>query len=239
MLDFATAAGEPRRRQAIDPIIVNTGIIHRMSSHETTPTDTNPDMPADSSTGARARFALIAALVLLAAFLIFSAVANLAWISWLLAHRWLAALAVVIGGLAFVFAFDRTRAKNVAWRALGQQFGEAFGENFERKTFGTGRAQVGDHDYFGVRCFGSPQGLEISRIVSVVNSPVFIPWAAVAKIDTYPNLLTGRKGFETDMQAQMTLRDQPDLTVEVPWLTEYRQLLPKSVRYRSIKLSKK
>ena len=63
--------------------------------------------------------------------------------------------------------------------------------------------------------------------------------APITKIDAFPNLLTGRRGFETDMQAQIFLRDQPDLAIEIPWLKEYRQLLPKSVRFRSIKLSKK
>ena len=59
------------------------------------------------------------------------------------------------------------------------------------------------------------------------------------KVDSFPNLLTGRKDFETDMQAQILLRNQSDVTIEVPWLTEYRQLLPKSVKFRAIKLSKK
>jgi len=127
----------------------------------------------------------------------------------------------------------------VAWRSLGARFGQPFGAALERKNFATGRAQVSDYAYFGVRCFGSPGGLEIGRIASRLNRPVYIPWSAMAKIDTFPNLLTGRKGFETDMQAQISLRDWPDLTFQVPWLTEYRQLLPKSVRYRAIKLSKK
>ena len=48
-----------------------------------------------------------------------------------------------------------------------------------------------------------------------------------------------RKEFETDMQAQITLSDRPELKVELPWLSEYRQLLPKSVKYRAIKLTKK
>jgi len=122
---------------------------------------------------------------------------------------------------------------------LREQFGEEFGETLDRKNFGTGRGQLGDHTYFGLRCFGSPDGLEVSRIISLVNPPLYLSWSAMAKIDTFPNLLTGRKDFETDMQARIALRDQSEVTIEVPWLTEYRQLLPKSVKYRAIKLSKK
>jgi len=135
--------------------------------------------------------------------------------------------------------YDLTRSKNVAWRALHRQFGTAFDTALDRKNFGTGRGQIGDHSYFGLRCFGSPTGLEISRILSFANPPLHIPWSAIAKIDTFPSLLTGRKEFETNMQAQIVLQDRPELTIEAPWLSEYRQLLPKTVKYRAIKLSKK
>lgn len=154
-------------------------------------------------------------------------------------NGWLIALAVVVIVPVAFFLFDRMRAKNVAWRAVRAQFGEGFDKSLERRNFGTGRGQVGDHHYFGLRCFGTPDGLEIGRIMSFVNGPIFIPWIKINKIDSFPNLLTGRQEFETDMQAQIVLREQPDLTIEVPWLAEYRQLLPKSVKYRSIKLSKK
>jgi len=187
-----------------------------------------PDQTATS-----AKIALVAGLILLVAGIIYSAITDLAWLSWLVV------LVVIIIALAGVPLFNMTRPKNIAWRSLRIQFGEEFGETLDRKNFGTGRGQVGDHSYFGLRCFGSPSGLEVSRIVSFVNPPLYIPWSAITKIDTFPNLLTGRKEFETDMQAQIVLNDQPDLTIEVPWLTEYRQLLPKSVKYRAIKLSKK
>lgn len=190
-------------------------------------------------TAFRASVALIGGLVLLAACIIYSSVAGLGWLPWLLARGWLVTLAVVIIALVALFLFDMTRPKNVAWRSLCQQFGAGFGEVLDRKNFGTGRGQVGDYSYFGLRCFGSPGGIEIGRIMSFVNAPIYIPWSAMAKIDTFPNLLTGRKDFETDMQARINLRNLSEVTLEIPWLTEYRQLLPKSVKYRSIKLSKK
>jgi hypothetical protein len=152
---------------------------------------------------------------------------------------WLAALAAVAAAFIGALLFDTTRPKNAAWQKLREQFGESHGTPLDRKTGAAGRGQLGDYYYFGVRCFGSPDELEIGRIMSFLNPPLYIPWTAITKIDTFPNLLTGRRGFETDLQAQIILRDQPDLAIEIPWLEEYRQLLPKSVRFRSIKLSKK
>ncbi len=187
----------------------------------------------------RARITLIVGFVLLAAWITYSAITGLAWLPWLLARSWLVTLVIIVIVFVGALLFSLARPKNIAWRLLCEQFGQEFGETLDRKNFGTGRGQVGDYAYFGIRCFGTPSGLEVSRIVSAVNPPLYIPWSAVAKIDTFPNLLTGRKDFETDMQAQIALRDLPDLTIEVPWLTEYRQLLPKSVKYRAIKLSKK
>lgn len=178
----------------------------------------------------RAAVALGAGLLLLAAGVAYGATAGPSWL----------VLVVVIVLLApILVAGDMLRSKNIAWRALRSRFGTGFDAGLDRKNFGTGRALLGGFSYFGVRCFGSPGGLEIGRIVSRVNLPVNMPWSAVAKIDTYPNLLTGRQGFETDMQARIALRDDPEFQIEVPWLAEYRQLLPKSVKYRSIKLSKK
>jgi hypothetical protein len=152
---------------------------------------------------------------------------------------WLAALTAVAVAFIGALLFDVARPKNAAWQKLRGQFGESHGTPLERKTVAAGRGQLGDYHYFGVRCFGSPEELEIGRIMSFLNPPLYIPWSAITKIDAFPNLLTGRRDFETDMQAQIILRDQPDLEIEIPWLKEYRQLLPKSVRFRSIKLSKK
>ncbi len=206
-------------------------------------TRTNSEVPAQGKpldrTAFRARIALAAGFTLLAVGIILSSVTDLGWVAWLLAHGWLATLAIVVIATLALLLFDMTRPKNVAWRSLREQFGEEFAEGFDRTHFGTGRGRVGDYAYFGPRCFGSPGGLVISRIMSFANPPLYIPWSAMAKVDTFPNLLTGRKDFETDMQAQIVLRDQPDLTIETPWLTEYRQLLPKAVKYRAIKLSKK
>jgi hypothetical protein len=194
--------------------------------------------PRDS-TASRALLGLGVGTALLLVWLIYSAVAQLAWLTWLLERGWLAALAVLVVALAGLFVYDRARAKNVAWRALQKRFGTAFAEPAERGNFATGRGQLGDNAYFGLRCFGSAGGLEVARIMSFVNAPLYIPWSAMTKIDAYPNLLTGRKDFETDLQGQISLVDEPDMQVELPWLAEYRQLLPKSVKFRSIKLSKK
>ncbi len=203
----------------------------------------NSDAPTQATrfdpTARRATITLLAVLTLLAGAVAYSAVAKLGWLSWVLSRGWLVALSVLIVALIAFFMFDLTRPKNVSWRRLRDHFGEAFGETLDKKNFGTGRGQVGEYAYFGLRCFGSPTGLEINRILSFLNQPLYIPWSTVSKIDTFPNLLTGRKDFETNMQAQIVLRDWPDTTIEVPWLTEYRQLLPKSVKYRAIKLSKK
>ena len=152
---------------------------------------------------------------------------------------WLAGLSAAAAALSGALLIDVARPKNAAWQKLRHQFGESHGTPLDRKTGAAGRGQLGDYHYFGVRCFGSPDELEIGRIMSFLNPPLYIPWSAITKIDAFPNLLTGRRGFETDMQAQIFLRDQPNLAIEIPWLKEYRQLLPKSVRFRSIKLSKK
>lgn len=203
----------------------------------------NSDAPIQATrfdpTARRATITLLAILTLLTGAVAYSAVAKLGWLSWALSRGWLVTLSVLIIALVAFFLFDMTRPKNVGWRRLRDHFGEPFGETLDRKNFGTGRGQVGEYGYFGLRCFGAPTGLEVNRILSFMNQPLYIPWSAVAKIDTFPSLLTGRKDFETNMQAQIVLRDWPDTTIEVPWLTEYRQLLPKSVKYRAIKLSKK
>jgi hypothetical protein len=192
------------------------------------------DDPMQAAPPARAPFNvriwLIAGLSVLLLVVVGSAIAGLLW---------LATLAAVAVAIIAALLFDTARPKNAAWQKLREQFGEAFGATFDRKNFGAGRGQFGDFRYIGLRCFGSPDGLEIGRIMSFLNPSLYVPWSAIAKIDAFPNLLTGRQGFETDMQAQIVLRDQPDMVIEIPWLTEFRQLLPKSVKFRSIKLSKK
>lgn len=189
-------------------------------------TQAKPLVPTASGT----KIMLVAGLALLAAGIIYSLTTG---------PGWLLIPTAILFILVALSLFDLTRAKNTAWRSLSQSYGEPFGEITNRKNFATGSGQVGDHSYFGLRCFGTQNGIEISRIISVVNPALYIPWSAITKIDTFPNLLTGRKDFETDMQSQIVLSDQPELSIEVPWLAEYRQLLPKAVKYRSIKLSKK
>jgi len=198
------------------------------ADQETPPIE--PPKPEFDAAARRAAAAFGAGLMLFVAVVVYGAIVG---------PVWLVFLAVIVLIAPILVAVDLMRSKNIAWRALRSRFSAGFDAGLDRKNFGTGRALLGGFSYFGVRCFGAPRGLEISRIVSRVNLPVNIPWSAVDKIDTYPNLLTGRQGFETDMQARITLRDDREYQVEVPWLTEYRQLLPKSVKYRSIKLSKK
>jgi hypothetical protein len=179
---------------------------------------------------ANVRIGLIAGLSVLLLVMI-----GCAFAGWL----WLAAVSAAAAALIVALLFDAARPKNAAWQKLRERFSESTGTPLDRKTGAAGRGKLGDDHYFGLRCFGSPDELEIGRIMSFLNPPLYIPWSAITKIDAFPNLLTGRQGFETDMQAQIILRDQPDLAIEIPWLKEYRQLLPKSVRFRSIKLSKK
>ncbi|MGI9342150.1 MAG: hypothetical protein ACR2QV_04830 [Gammaproteobacteria bacterium] len=198
------------------------------AEQETPPS--KPPKPAFDAVARRAAAGCVVGLVLVIAFAAYGAIAGPGWLVFIA----IIALLVSIG-----VAADLMRSKNIAWRALRSRFGTGFDAELDRKSFGTGRALLGGFSYFGVRCFGAPGGLEISRIVSRVNLPINVPWSAVDKIDTYPNLLTGRQGFETDMQARITLRDDREFQMEVPWLTEYRQLLPRSVKFRSIKLSKK
>jgi len=183
--------------------------------------------------------AVAVALALIVGAMGYGAIAESVWMHRLLSNGWLMALVVGIIALVAIFAFDLTRPKNVAWRSLGEQFSQAFKEEPDRGSLAAGRGQIGNNWYFGIRCFASPDGLEINRMLSFVNPPLSIPWSAIAKIDTFPNLLTGREGFETDMQAQVNLRDHPSVAIEVPWLNDFRTFLPKAIRYRAIKLSKK
>lgn len=189
--------------------------------------------PELDQTARRGLLALAVIVALAVALVAWGAATGTGWWGWALT------MCIVVVALAAAFAWDLARPKNLAWRSLAQQFGAAFREQPDRKNLAAGRGQVGGNWYFGVRCFASPEGIEVNRIVSFVNPPLSVPWSAIAKIDTFPSLLTGRKGFETDLQAQVGLRDDPSLTVEVPWLTDFRKFLPKSVKYRTIKLSKK
>lgn len=190
--------------------------------------------PRLDQTAMRGLIVISIASALIIAAIAFGSASGVAWMK-----GWMTAAGVVVILLGAVVAFDLARPKNVAWRLLGHKFGQPFREVPDRDKLSAGRGQLGENWYFGIRCFASPEGLEINRIVSPVNPPLSIPWSAIGKIDTFPSLLTGRQGFETDMQAQITLNEMPALTVEVPWLMDFRKFLPKSVKYRSIKLSKK
>lgn len=179
---------------------------------------------------------LVIFLGLLTAFIVDGRIAERAWLQWLLERRWLAALGAAVVALIVLFAFDLTRRKNIAWRLIKRQYGQRSGDALHDKNHAAGQGRIGAHSYWGLRCFGSPSGLAIVRVLSGVNRPLFISWSAISMVETFPSPLTGRRGFETDMGARITLRERPSLTVEVPWLAEFRGFLPNSVKLRSTKL---
>lgn len=158
------------------------------------------------------------------------------FLQWLLEHRWLAALAVILVALIALFAFDLTRRKNISWRLIARHYGKSSSDASRAKNHAAGQGKVGGHSYWGLRCFGSAGGLAVVRVLAVVNRPLFIPWSAISTVETFPSPLTGRPGFETDVQARIKLRNRPSLVIEVPWLGEFREFLPNSVKIRSTKL---
>ncbi len=178
-------------------------------------------------------------VVLVIGIVLYGSVTGQAWWQAIAERGWLLALGAIVLIAVALFVFDYTRQKNIAWRQLRGELGQELADVSDRSNFATGRGKIGPFWYYGFRCYASPTGLEIVRMMSFVNKPVSVPWSGVVKVDTYPNLLTGRQGFESDMEAQITLKGESSMVLEVPWLQEYRQLLPKSVRYRAIKLSKK
>ncbi|GMW07991.1 MAG: hypothetical protein QY320_00175 [Gammaproteobacteria bacterium] len=152
---------------------------------------------------------------------------------WLLALAALPFIGIVLG------AFDVARRKNVAWRALRARFAAPLDPAPDRSNYGAGKALLSGHTYWGTRSFGSSAGLGIARVLSLLHRPLYIPWSEVSAVDAYPNVLTGNPGFETDMGAILTLRGERSGTLEVPWLAEFRSLMPKSVRFRLVKLPEK
>jgi hypothetical protein len=180
--------------------------------------------------------AFVALLVLLAAFVVYSRMGDSGRPYWLPAGGWPLTFAVLLLVLLALFALDFARRKNIAWRLIRRHLGLPPDAQLDRKNYGAGRGRIGGHMYSGLRCFGSPGGLGVVRMLSAVNRPLYLPWSDISTIDAYPNLLTGKPGFETDMQARITLRRQASLTVEVPWLAEFRQLTPDSVKFRSTRL---
>jgi hypothetical protein len=183
--------------------------------------------------------ALAVLFVTLAGVMVYGRAGGQGWLGRVFLQRW----PVVLGGtLIAVLAlslFDLTRQKNVVWRAIRRRYGARPAGARPGKNYGAGRGRVGRYSYLGLRCFGYPDGLAVVRLLSIVNRPLFVPWSAVSAVEAYPNVLTGKVGFENDMEAKIVLRDEPTLMVEVPWLGEYRQLLPKAVRFRSTKRPEK
>jgi predicted O-linked N-acetylglucosamine transferase (SPINDLY family) len=146
--------------------------------------------------------------------------------------------ALVMGLIAIVALtlVDLMRPKNLMWRAFRRHFGPADARAGGNHGAGTGR--LGACSYRGLGCFGSSAGLTAVRILSRLHRPLFIPWSAMTAIEAYPSSMTGRPGFETDMQAAIRLRDQSS-HIELPWLAEFRELVPKSVAFHSTKRSEK
>lgn len=151
-------------------------------------------------------------------------------------RAWLAALLGLLVVAVALVALDITRRKNVSWRHLRARFGQPFEPAPDPKNHGAGQGRLGPHTYWGVRSMGSKGGLIVARMVGPLYGPLHIPWSAVSAVEAYPNVLTGRRGFETDMGAKLTLRGAQSVTLEVPWLAEFRQFMPNSVRFRLVKL---
>ncbi len=182
----------------------------------------------------RAAVVLAVCLVAVAAYLAWERLAGGLW-QGLPGRGWLLALAVLLIGCITLGALDVTRRKNVAWRALRARFAGPLDPAPDRSNYGAGKARFSGHAYWGTRSFGSAAGLAVARVLSPLNRPLLIPWSAIAAVDAYPNVLTGNPGFETDMGATLTIRGEHPVTLEVPWLAEFRNLMPKSVRFRLVK----
>jgi hypothetical protein len=146
-----------------------------------------------------------------------------------LEQTWLITLVALIVLAVFVLAYLYTRRKNVAWRVFQKNFGEKFTDMQYKKDPATGPGKLGEFTYMGVSSYGSPTGLEVRGLLC---PSISIPWGAISKIDAVPNVLSGRKGFESDMEARVTLRDHPERGFQFPWLKEFHAMLPRTVKYR-------
>ena len=209
-----------------------------MNKARATVTDKQParESPRFDPPALRAAAVLAVCIGAAAAFVLYGLFTRNALWQGLASRGWLAALLVLALALVLLVAFDVTRRKNVSWRLLRARFGQPLAEAPDRRNHGAGRGQLAGHTYWGVRSMGSPGGIEVARVLAPVNRPLYIPWSEVSAIEAYPNVLTGKRGFETDMGARITVRGSEPLTVEVPWLAEFRKLMPKSVRFRLVKL---
>jgi predicted O-linked N-acetylglucosamine transferase (SPINDLY family) len=167
--------------------------------------------------------------------LLAAAVSPDAWLSRLFAHRWLTALTMGLIAVVALTLVDLMRPKNLMWRALRRRYGPCPADARAGGDHAAGSGRLGTHSFRGLGCFASPTGLAAVRILSVLHRPLFIPWSAIAAIEAYPSLMTGRPGFETDMQASVRLRDQSSPAVELPWLAEFRERVPKTVGFHSAK----
>jgi hypothetical protein len=188
------------------------------------------DVPAMRAAAVLAMCVGTLALLMYGAFIDRAAWQALALRGWVVV---LLALPVAVVALA---ALDCLRRKNVSWRLLRSRFGQPLEEPPDRSNHGAGQGRFGEHTYWGVRSMGSKDGLVLTRVLGALNRPLHIPWAQIAAVEAYPNVLTGKRGFETDMGAKLTLRGAKAVAIEVPWLAEFRNLMPKSVRFRLVKL---
>ncbi len=175
--------------------------------------------------------ASVAALVALAA-VVLSALAARVLLPAVFARLRLPGAVVTV--LVVAWLLDVMRRKNVVWRFLRRRCGPRPDATPARGKHAAGRGRLGVCSYWGLRCFGTAGGLLVVRLLPL-NRPLFLPWSAIAAVEASPGALTGRTGFETDMDARIELRDEPGFTVELPWLEEFRALLPKRMRYRKTK----
>jgi len=175
------------------------------------------------------RALIMAAIV---AILIFVAYANMGGA--LLEQTWLVLLSIfiILVGIGFVYFY--TRKAHVVWRHFQKNFSQSFDDMQTKSVLGTGAGTIGTSRYLGLSTFCSPKGIEIRGIML---PPISIPWSAISHIDAKPGVLTGKKGFESDMEGIMKLRDHPSVPLQFPWLKEFRELAPKTVKYREFKIA--
>ncbi len=172
----------------------------------------------------------------MAAFIVYDRLSNGGAWRGLPGRGWLLAFAASLLACVVLAALDVTRRKNIAWRALRARFAEPVDPAPDRKNYGAGKVRLAGYAYWGARSFGSTGGLVVMRVLSVIHRPLHVPWSAIAHVEAYPNVLTGNPGFETDMGARVTIRGERSVTLEVPWLAEFRNFMPKTVKFRLVKL---
>ena len=154
--------------------------------------------------------------------------------SGLLDQAWLVILTAfaILAGIGILYLY--TRKKNVVWRNFQKRFAQKIDDMQTKGALGTGAGMIGEYRYVGLSTFCSPTGIEVRGIMLPAIS---IPWSEISGLDARPGVLTGKKGFESDMEALLQLREHPEIQLQFPWLKEYFELIPKTVKYREFKIA--